>query len=85
MANISAIERFIEIVQTDKKPTLRMSDFLEQITRRVNLNTVLSGSGTPEAVITAEPTTLYMDTAGGAGTILYVKQSGAGNTGWILV
>jgi hypothetical protein len=46
---------------------------------------VKSGSGSPEGVLTAEPTVMYMDTAGGAGTILYIKQTGSGNTGWILV
>lgn len=41
------------------------------------------GSGTPEGVVTANPGSLYMNTAGGAGTTLYVKESGGGNTGWV--
>jgi hypothetical protein len=42
-----------------------------------------SGSGSPEGVVTAPVGSLYSRTDGGAGTSLYVKESGAGNTGWI--
>ena len=44
---------------------------------------ILTGSGSPESSVTANPGSLYTDTAGGAGTTLYVKESGTGNTGWI--
>lgn len=42
-----------------------------------------AGAGSPEGVVTANPGSLYLNTSGGAGTSLYVKQSGASNTGWI--
>lgn len=42
-----------------------------------------SGSGSPESVVTAPVGSLYTRTDGGANTTLYVKESGAGNTGWI--
>ena len=42
-----------------------------------------SGTGTPEGAITASVGSLFMRTDGGAGTSLYVKESGAGNTGWV--
>lgn len=42
-----------------------------------------SGSGTPESVVTAPVGSLYSRTDGGAGTTLYVKESGTGNTGWV--
>ena len=42
-----------------------------------------SGSGSPESVVTAPVGSMYTDTAGGAGTTLYVKESGTGSTGWI--
>lgn len=41
-----------------------------------------SGAGTPEGVVTAPVGSLFTRTDGGAGTTLYVKQSGTGNTGW---
>ena len=42
-----------------------------------------SGTGSPESVKTAPVGSLYTRTNGGASTTLYVKESGAGNTGWI--
>lgn len=44
---------------------------------------ILVGTGSPEGVATAKPGSLYLNRSGGAGTTLYVKQSGTGNTGWI--
>ena len=45
--------------------------------------TIKSGSGSPESVVTAPVGSLYLRTNGGAGTTLYVKESGTGNTGWV--
>jgi hypothetical protein len=42
-----------------------------------------SGSGTPESAVTAPVGSLFTRTDGGAVTTLYVKESGAGNTGWV--
>lgn len=44
---------------------------------------VLSGKGTPEGSVSALVGALYTRTDGGAGTTLYVKESGTGNTGWV--
>lgn len=44
---------------------------------------VLNGTGSPETVVTAGLGSLYLRTDGGAGTSLYVKETGAGNTGWV--
>lgn len=43
---------------------------------------ILAGSGDPNSVVTASVGSLYLRTDGGAGTTLYVKESGTGNTGW---
>lgn len=43
---------------------------------------IWSGSGSPEGVTTAPVGSMYLRSDGGAGTSLYVKQSGTGNTGW---
>lgn len=43
---------------------------------------VCGGNGSPEGVITAGTGALYMRWDGGASTTLYIKTSGAGNTGW---
>lgn len=44
---------------------------------------IFLGSGSPQSVVTASPGSLYLNTSGGAGTTLYVKESGTGNTGWV--
>lgn len=41
------------------------------------------GTGTPEAAFTANLGSLYQNYAGGANTSLYIKETGAGNTGWV--
>ena len=42
-----------------------------------------SGTGSPNGAVTAPVGSLFTRTDGGAGTTLYVKESGAGNTGWV--
>lgn len=42
----------------------------------------VSGTGSPEGVVTAPIGSLYSNLSGGASTTLYVKTSGSGNTGW---
>lgn len=44
---------------------------------------IVSGTGSPETVVTAPVGSLFLRTDGGANTTLYVKESGVGNTGWI--
>ncbi len=41
------------------------------------------GTGTPEGAVTAPVGSAYLRKDGGAGTTLYIKQSGTGNTGWV--
>lgn len=40
------------------------------------------GVGSPEGVTTASPGTTYLDSSNG---FFYIKQSGVGNTGWLLI
>lgn len=42
-----------------------------------------SGTGSPESVKIGNVGDLYTDVTGGAGTTLYVKESGTGSIGWI--
>ena len=44
--------------------------------------TISQGVGSPEGLVTAPTGSIYLNTSGGASTSLYVKTSGAGNTGW---
>jgi len=43
---------------------------------------VISGTGTPEGAVVGVVGAMYLRTDGGAGTTLYVKEAGSGNTGW---
>ena len=58
-------------------------------TQAINLAVPLSGSGSPEGVVEAPQTQTYMDTAGVAGAVMYVKRDadivGDRTQGWILV
>ena len=44
---------------------------------------IRTGTGSPEGVVTAPVSSIYLRTDGGAGTTFYVKESGTGNTGWV--
>lgn len=43
---------------------------------------VLEGFGSPEGVVTASPGKMYLNKSGGAGTTLWVKETGTGSIGW---
>jgi len=45
----------------------------------------LTGTGSPEGVITAPPGTYYTDTAITNGAMRWAKKTGTGNTGWVCV
>lgn len=48
----------------------------------VGSSLVLSGTGSPEGSVVASTGSIYMNTSGGASS-LFLKESGAGNTGWV--
>lgn len=43
------------------------------------------GTGTPEGVVTAGIGSVFRRTDGGTSTTIYIKESGAGNTGWVAI
>jgi hypothetical protein len=66
-----------------------MSQVFRAWTQGVSKLEILDGAGSPEGVVSARQRTLYMDTAGTAGAILYIKRDtdvgGDTKQGWILV
>lgn len=46
-------------------------------------NGIFTGDGSPEYAHSGSPGARYLNSTGGAGTTLFVKESGAGNTGWV--
>lgn len=47
------------------------------------LEGLYTGTGDPDGVVTAPVGSLFLRSDGGAGTTLYVKESGTGDTGWV--
>ena len=60
------------------RPTTYLEQFLYG-------QSVLIYAGTPENNVEAPPATLCMDSTGSAGSILYIKKTGTGSTGWVNV
>lgn len=63
--------------------------FSEIFAQRVNLGSTAAdgvalstGAGSPEGVVTGNVGSVYLRGDGAGGTSLYVKENGAGNTGW---
>ena len=64
---------------------LRLYELFREFAQALNDHddrSVLTGNGSPEGVVTASVGRMYTRKDGGAGTTLYVKESGTGNTGW---
>lgn len=60
----------------------RSADSINYLLQYVSIIAGVS-TGSPEGIVTAKVGSLYCRTDGGAGTTLYVKESGTGNTGWV--
>lgn len=63
--------------------TLKGGTVLGDTVTLKNGTTYTDGTGSPEGVLTAPIGSTYNRTDGGAGASLYVKERGAGNTGWV--
>lgn len=66
-----------------------MTGSFRTFTTQVSKTGIMTGSGSPEGVVSAEATQEYMDTAGITGSIKYIKQvdnvGGDTTLGWILI
>lgn len=74
-----------QIVDQNGLTTTSMMIWIDQVT---DLQ-IVTGTGSPEGVFEALITRIYMDTAGTAGNILYIKRdadvAGDKTKGWILI
>ena len=79
------IPEYTSAITQDDKQTQQLNDFFLLLSEL----DVATGSGSPEGVLAAGITKQYMDTAGTAGSILYIKRDadigGDKTQGWILV
>ena len=60
----------------------RLEGELQSTYKFSNNVTVSTGRGTPEGVVSAPIGSMYLREDGGAGSSLYIKESGTSNTGW---
>lgn len=79
---INPTEVNIPIVERDNSPTQSHFQILDDLTQLE----IRSGEGSPEGVYKEKAKTLYMDTNGTTGSILYIKTTDVDeDTGWVLV
>jgi len=85
MPKILEPDNVTAIVREDGK----MFDDFSAWAAKVSDLAIAEGSGSPEGVLEAQVTKLYMDTAGTAGNIVYIKRDtdigGDKSKGWILI
>jgi hypothetical protein len=70
------------LCQTTSRIVGLVSDFTGYMAQLSGTQLSVWGTGTPEGVLTASLGSVFHRSDGGAGTALYVKESGTGNTGW---
>lgn len=82
---VNPLSRSIKVVDQQGRPTQELNLFSEAVSRL----SIIVGSGSPEGLVEAERTRLYMDETGASGSILYIKKlndiSGDRSQGWITV
>ncbi len=79
----AGLRPLLDLMWSLGSPTLRLlSVFAKNFSPGDGTVIWTSGSGTPEGAVTAVVGSLYTRTDGAAGTTLYVKETGTGNTGW---
>ena len=73
------------IIEQDGSLTAQSRAYFKTVTDRA----LIIGTGNPDAIVEAEQGAQYMDDAGTAGNILYIKQvadiGGDKSLGWVLV
>jgi len=62
-------------------PTTIFYNWIDQVTEAVK--PPFTGSGSPEGVVVATTGRWYVDTSAGAGSGIYFKETGEGDTGWV--
>lgn len=61
-----------------------LSTYSRQLIIGTGSQLISGGTGSPEGVVTAPVGSVWLRSDGGAVTTLYIKETGAGNTGWVV-
>ena len=73
------------LIEEDGTPTQQANSWFKTITDR----SIIIGKGSPEAAVEANNGSMYMDSTGATGSVLYIKRdadvSGDKTKGWFLV
>lgn len=81
---LSPLDRVQPIVDAQGCASQRLQTFSEDCARL----TMLTGTGSPEGLVTASVTRVYLDVSSGVGVGLYVKQyadvGGDRSKGWVM-
>ena len=76
------------IIEDNGTLTLQSRSYFAALDAAINFQTIARGTGSPEGVVEAFATKRYMDDAGTASAILYIKQvddvAGDKTLGWVL-
>lgn len=80
LVNPADLDRYLRGLVVDLAGSITYASIVD---KPAALGFIYSGTGTPEGAVTAPVGSMFLRTDGGAGTTLYVKESGAGDTGWI--
>jgi hypothetical protein len=72
------------LITPDGRATEEFHTWMDQMTNAVNDIPPLTGTGTPEGSVVASVGRWYVDTSAAAGTGIYFKETGDGDTGWVL-
>jgi len=65
--------------------TEEMRGWMEAVTKLLNFLDVAEGSGSPEGVLIGQKKKMYLNNTGSAGTLVYIKTTTTGNTGWVAI
>lgn len=72
----------VELRRTIEQAFQQVGNAVQNVTFTNGL-TVVTGEGSPEGVVTARVGSLYLRSDGGAGTSMYVKETGSDENGWV--
>jgi len=83
MSRLFSIRPFVAIPANVREWSSFFNRFDPRNPANTSIEGMYSGAGSPEGVVIAPVGSLYGRTDGGAGTTLYVKESGTSSTGWV--